>query len=312
MGPQILYAKERADRGNGDVGGNGIDDETSARTLYATIFLTTPCYLREPARVNHTYAICPTIHPKEAFANQTYRGKVVSITGTSRGIEQETAITYAKADAQVTLVGCSQETLDETAAAMRAAVPEAQVLAVPADATLERFGRLIANAGAASDLNQKLGDKDPERWWNTLRSTSEVFSTRFERKGATLVSTLEKTSGRIVATSSVVAQLCASDYAISKHAVNRLLEFISLVFALHPGYIKSQLSTGGDNSNAGVIVFDALYGKSVRYFPGLSHCFQSDQCQFLSSNWNLGEVVRDWKEKVQVKNTLVNNLAIPE
>ncbi|KAH8982621.1 hypothetical protein EDB86DRAFT_2969699 [Lactarius hatsudake] len=29
------------------------------------------------------------------------------------------------------------------------------------------------------------------------------------------------------------------------------------VFALHPGYIKSQLSTGGDNSNTGGIVFDA-------------------------------------------------------
>ncbi|KAH9015028.1 hypothetical protein EDB84DRAFT_1582292 [Lactarius hengduanensis] len=47
---------------------------------------------------------------------------------------KETAITYAEADAKVTLVGRSQETLDDTAAAMRAAVSEAQVLAVPADA----------------------------------------------------------------------------------------------------------------------------------------------------------------------------------
>ena len=141
----------------------------------------------------------PTIDPNEAFANQTYRGKVVFVTGASRGIGQETAITYAKAGANVAIVGRSQETLDETAAAIRAVVSGAHILAIPADvrdskaieaaveATLERFGRLdilIANAGALSNINQstwvsteehtdttvntELGDKDPERWWNTF------------------------------------------------------------------------------------------------------------------------------------------------
>ena len=76
---------------------------------------------------------------------------------------------YAKAGANVTIVGRSQETLDNTAAAIRAVVSGAQVLAVPADvrdfeaidaavqATLERFGRLdvlIANAGALSNVDQ--------------------------------------------------------------------------------------------------------------------------------------------------------------
>ena len=144
----------------------------------------------------------PTIDPKEAFKNQTYRGKVVLVTGASRGIGQETAIAYAKAGANVTIVGRSQETLDKTAAIIRAAASGVHVLAVPADvrdpkaveaavqATLERFDRLdilIANAGAASNLTQStwvlvqrhacldnttlsadLGDKDPERWWNTF------------------------------------------------------------------------------------------------------------------------------------------------
>jgi len=110
-----------------------------------------------------------TIDPKEAFASQTYRGKVVLITGASRGIGQETAITYAMAGANVTIAGRSQETLDKTAAVIHAAVSGAQVLAVPTDvrdpkateaavqATLERFGRLdvlIANAGASGNLNQ--------------------------------------------------------------------------------------------------------------------------------------------------------------
>ncbi len=121
---------------------------------------------------NSTYPLCSvysTIDPKEAFASQTYRGKVVLITGASRGIGQETAITYAMAGANVTIAGRSQETLDKTAAVIHAAVSGAQVLAVPTDvrdpkateaavqATLERFGRLdvlIANAGASGNLNQ--------------------------------------------------------------------------------------------------------------------------------------------------------------
>jgi len=95
--------------------------------------------------------------------------KVVLITGASRGIGQETAITYAKAGANVTIVGRSQETLDKTAAAIHAAVSGAEVLAVTADvrdpkateavvqATLKRFGRLdvlISNAGALSGFEQ--------------------------------------------------------------------------------------------------------------------------------------------------------------
>ena len=68
-------------------------------------------------------SVYSTIDPKEAFANQTYHGKVVLITGSSRGIGQEAAITYAKAGANVTIAGRSQETLVKTAAAIRETVP---------------------------------------------------------------------------------------------------------------------------------------------------------------------------------------------
>ena len=136
-------------------------------------------------------SVYPTIDTKEAFANQTYRGKVVLITGSSRGIGQEAAITYAKAGANVTIAGRSQETLVKTAAAIRETVPGAHVLAIHTDVrdpkateaavqtTLERFSQLdilIANAGALSDVTQSK--------WNGRESRSSYHvQCRIGRKG---------------------------------------------------------------------------------------------------------------------------------
>ncbi|KAH9032948.1 hypothetical protein EDB84DRAFT_1561824 [Lactarius hengduanensis] len=232
----------------------------------------------EELPVTNHHDVYSTIDPKEAFANQTYRGKVVLITGASRGIEQETAITYAMAGANVTIAGLSQETLDKTAAAIHAAVSGAQVLVVPVDvgdpkateaavqATLERFGRLdvlIPNAGALSNFDQssreahprvranyataELGDKDPGRWWNTFEvNVRGVYDTVRASLPA-----LEKTSGRIMVISSSGAQLrvpYASGYTTSKHPINRLVEFIALehpkltVFALYPVALRMQMA----------------------------------------------------------------------
>lgn len=113
--------------------------------------------------------VYPTIDPEPHFSAQTYRGKVVLITGASRGIGAETALAYARAGASVAILARSQETLDERAAEIRSSVPGAQVLAVPADvrsvqavdaavqATLSLFERIdivIANAGALTLSNR--------------------------------------------------------------------------------------------------------------------------------------------------------------
>jgi len=278
--------------------------------------------------------VYPTIDPNEAFANQTYRDKVVFITGASRGIGKETAITYSKAGAKVTIVGRSQETLDQTAAAIRAVVSGAHVLAVLADvrdpkameaavqATIERFGRLdilIANAGALSNFNQRLGDKDPERWWNTF----EVNVRGVYNAVRASLSALEKTSGRIVVVSSNVAQirfLLASDYATSKHALNRLVEFIALeypkltVFALNPGTIKTQMVEEGSGSDGypDDMVFDTVQLPAATMLYLTSGRLDWLNGRYLSANWDIAEIGRDWKEKVQVGNMLVSKLAIPQ
>ncbi|KAH8996428.1 NAD-P-binding protein [Lactarius hatsudake] len=288
-------------------------------------------YEEELPVTNH-HDIYSVIDPKDTFENQTYRGKVVLITGASRGIGQETAITYAKAGANVTIVGRSQETLDKTAAMIHAAVSAAQVLAVPADvrdptateaavqATLERFGRLdvlIANAGALSDCTQKLGDKDPDQWWNTF----EVNVRGVYNAVRASLSALEKTSGHIVVVSSNAAQLRvphASDYAISKHAVNRLVEFIALeypkltVFALHPGAVKTQMAEEAGVVSLDFITFDTPQLPAATMLYLTSGRVDWLNGKYLAANWDISEIERDWKEKVQAGSVLVNKLAIPK
>lgn len=286
----------------------------------------------EELPVTQRHDVYPTIDPKKAFENQTYRGKVVFITGASRGIGQETAITYAKAGANVTIAGRSQETLDKTAVAIRAIVPGAHVLVVPTDVrdpkateaaiqtTLARFGRLdvlIANAGALSNVTQMLDEKDPDRWWNTFEvNVRGVYNTV-----RASLSALEKTGGRIVVITSSFAQqriLRASDYCTSKHALNRLVEFIALeypklkVFALHPGAHKTQLAVEGGVGFPEDITFDALQLPATTMLYLTSGPLDWLNGKYLSANWDLDEIERDWKEKIQVENALVSKLAIPK
>ncbi|KAH9079206.1 NAD-P-binding protein [Lactarius deliciosus] len=288
-------------------------------------------YEEELPVTNH-HDVYSTIDPKEAFANQTYRGKVVLITGASRGIGQETALTYAKAGAHVAIAGRSQETLDKTAAIIHAAVSGAQVLAVPADvrdptateaavqATLERFGRLdvlIANAAALNIFNEKMGDKGPDQWWNTFEvNVRGVYNTV-----RASLSALEKTSGRIVVISSNAAQLRVphgSDYAISKHAINRLVEFIALeypkltVFALHPGAIKTQLTEETGFEFPDEFPFDTLQLPAATMLYLTSGRVDWLNGKYLAATWDISEVERDWKEKVRAGSVLVNKLAIPK
>lgn len=114
-------------------------------------------------------SVYPAIDPQPLFASHAYRGKVVLVTGASRGIGQEISLHYARAGATLAIVARSEESLGETKDAILAAVPSAEVLVLAAEvrdaqstekavqAVLARFGRLdilISNAGAISPIGQ--------------------------------------------------------------------------------------------------------------------------------------------------------------
>ncbi|KAI0249102.1 NAD-P-binding protein [Lactifluus subvellereus] len=277
--------------------------------------------------VTHHHDVYPSIDPEPLFASQFYKGKVVLVTGASRGIGQETALQYARAGASVALVARDEDSLNETKDAIFSTAPGVEVLVLAADVrearhtetavqkVLERFGKLdvlIANAGFISVLGKPLDKKDPDAWWNAF----EVNIRGIFNSVCAAIPALEKTQGHFVAISSVGAQLRipgSSDANISKHAVNRLVEFVSLeypsvrAFALAPGFVPTRLVVDAQAGDAPDTV--ALPAATMLYLTSGRADWLSGR--YYSSNWDIAEVERDWKDAIVEKGGLVNKLYIP-
>ena len=115
-------------------------------------------------------SVYPTIDPKVHYDAQTFSGKVVLITGASRGMGEEIALQYARAGANLTLVARSQTGLDATRDAILRERPSVQVLVFPAEVqdvakaeevvatTVSHFGRLdilVTSAGSLRPMDQR-------------------------------------------------------------------------------------------------------------------------------------------------------------
>jgi NAD(P)-dependent dehydrogenase (short-subunit alcohol dehydrogenase family) len=121
-------------------------------------------------------SIYPTIDPKVHFDAQTFAGKVVLITGASRGLGVEIALQYARAGSKLALVARSQATLEASRDTILRERPSAQVLIFSADvrdvtraqevvaATVAHFGRLdvlVANAAILRTADQRALSSPP-------------------------------------------------------------------------------------------------------------------------------------------------------
>ena len=208
----------------------------------------------------------PTISPSHADLS----GKVVVLTGASRGIGRATALSYAKAGVSgiVVLARSDLSSLKDelVAAAKDANRAEPRVLSLGVDATdraavakaaedvKSAFGRvdiLINNAGYLEPA-VPIENSDPEEWWRTweVNVKGVYLMTKFF-----LPLLLESELKTAVAVSSIGAHLTApgmSAYQTTKSAVLRLNDFLMaeygekglIAFGIHPGVSRLRLRDG--------------------------------------------------------------------
>jgi len=213
------------------------------------------------------------IDPSSALKGSA-SGKVIFITGASKGIGRATAVAFAEAGAKaVYLTARSEQQLEETRALIQKANPNtqcaysrcdvtsaAQVEAAVADC-VEKFGAIDvadANAGYLGPW-AKIGESNPESWWHTwevnIRGVYHVirFAMPHLIESAKKWAAQGASGGHLIMLSSIGAQRLAptaSDYQTSKHAINRLCEFVNVdhgqdgikCFAVHPGGVVTELA----------------------------------------------------------------------
>jgi NAD(P)-dependent dehydrogenase (short-subunit alcohol dehydrogenase family) len=279
------------------------------------------------------HALYPAIDPAVALKGSA-SGKVVFLTGAS----QVTAVAFAQAGAAaVYITARSARGLEETKNNVVKANPdtkceyrlcdvtdEQQVEVAIADC-MNRFGSIDvadANAGYLAKWS-KLGESDPGSWWRSwevnIKGTYNVIRHAVPHliDSAKTHSANGRSGGHLILISSVGAQLLtpgASDYQTSKHAINRLCEFVNIdhgedgvkCFAIHPGGVATALAMN---------MPDEMHAHLVDS-PGLAAGFVVWLCsgtadwakgRYLSSNWDVNELER-LKNRILENDLLVNRL----
>ncbi|MEL6642475.1 MAG: SDR family oxidoreductase [Pseudomonadota bacterium] len=266
------------------------------------------------------------------------KGKVVFISGGSRGIGQATAVAFAEAGAKaVYFTARTEAALRETKALVEAANPEtrcsysvcdvtvaAEVEAATADC-IAQFGAIDvadANAGFLGPW-VKIGESDPESWWKNWQVNVQDayhvirFTLPHLIKSAKVHAEEGQSGGHLILLSSIGAQLLmpgASDYQTAKHAINRLCEFVQSdhgedgikCFAIHPGGVATEL---------GHAMPEQLH-EYLTDTPDLAACFAvwlssgaADWAKgrYLSATWDVLELTSQ-KDAIIGNDLLVNRL----
>jgi NAD(P)-dependent dehydrogenase (short-subunit alcohol dehydrogenase family) len=283
------------------------------------------------------HAKYPAIDPKAALKGSA-SGKIIFIAGASQGIGQATAVAFAQAGAQaIYLTARSEKALLETKTQVSQANPETQCEYMVCDVTDEeqvqasikdcvaKFGGIDVVDSNAGYLNQwkKIGESDTRGWWKTwevnLKGTYYVIRYTISHliESAKKHSARGSTGGHLILISSIGAQLVrpnASDYQTTKHAINRLCEFVNVdhgeegikCFAVHPGGVLTVLAKNMPKELHANLVDepDLAAGFIVWLCSG-----QADWAKgrYLSSNWDIDELMQ-LKDRIVEDDLLVNRL----
>ena len=277
------------------------------------------------------------IDPKAALKGIA-SAKIVFITGASQGIGQATAVAFAQAGAKaIYLTARSEKALGETKTQVSKANPEAQCEYMVCDVTDEgqvkacigecvaKFGGIDVVDSNAGYLNQwkKIGESDTTSWWKTwevnLKGTYYVirYTISYLIESAKKHAAKGSSGGHLILISSIGAQLVrptASDYQTSKHAINRLCEFVNVdhgedgikCFAIHPGGVPTVLAKNMPKELHANLVDepDLAAGFAVWLCSGKADWAKG---RYLSSNWDIDELTQI-KDQIVQDDLLVNRL----
>ena len=254
-------------------------------------------------------------------------GKVVFLSGASQGIGQATAVAFAKAGAAaVYITARSEQSLKETQGKVQEANPDTKcaysicdvtdLLQVKAaiDDCVAKFGGIDvadANAGYCGKW-VKIGESDPESWWRSWEINIRGSYNFIREVIPHLVESAKKhkSGGHLVLISSVGAQLLtpgASDYQTSKHAINRLCEFVNVdhgadgvkCFAVHPGGVATSLAKNmPDDMHQYLVDTPELAAGFITWLSSGKADWAAGR--YLSSNWDVAELG-------QVRESILNN-----
>ncbi|SFR50946.1 SDR family oxidoreductase [Litoreibacter janthinus] len=278
-------------------------------------------------------AIDPQVALKDSASD-----KVIFIAGASKGIGQATATAFAQAGAKaVYLTARSEEALKETQNLVRTANPNTRCAYAVCDVTDARqveaavkdcaaqFGAIDvadANAGYLGPW-VKIGESDPEGWWrnwevnmqgsyHVIRYTLPHLIESAKTRGAE-----GRSGGHLILISSIGAQFVmpgASDYQTSKHAINRLCEFVQSdhdedgikCFAVHPGGVATDIGHSMPAHMHEYLVDDPSLAASFAVWLSTGDADWA-KGRYLSANWDVTELTA-LKPEILRDDLLVNRL----